>query len=382
MMAPVTKSGWLLLLQAATTLISGVSARCNSCKASDELLVLLRSEDVFSEALPFCSSVLGLPLETAEVTATEEVVITVTQATTVTQVISDISSVTVTVSAPVAPTSQAITVTEYKKHRRDTALASLPTWLPSGEDAYPDTRISSACHCLDRSSAIPLSTTTITHINPDNAVTVTEPATSTVISTLVSTVTATETLAPPAPSSTTISVAIQVLRKSTGQSVGWISNAASPNIATNQNSARRFTITIPDDQSTSSSGIRIQPVGGEATQALGFETAGGTTRIETYYGNMDYVPLTSANEPYVCDAQFCHATDIWTLDTETGSIGWNWVIPDGSVAPVVLYRVGGWMYAVGNLAAFMSSTSSAPSDTKYEITLRYVEIVETAPAAP
>lgn len=205
-----------------------------------------------------------------------------TQATTVTQVISDISSVTVTVSAPVAPTSQAITVTEYKKHRRDTALASLPTWLPSGEDAYPDTRISSACHCLDRSSAIPLSTTTITHINPDNAVTVTEPATSTVISTLVSTVTATETLAPPAPSSTTISVAIQVLRKSTGQSVGWISNTANPNIATNQNSARRFTITIPDDQSTSSSGIRIQPVGGEATRALGFRTAGGTTRIETY----------------------------------------------------------------------------------------------------
>lgn len=40
------------------------------------------------------------------------------------------------------------------------------------------------------------------------------------------------------------------------------------------------------------------------------------------------------------------------------------------------------MYPVGNLAAFMSSTSSAPSDTKYEITLRYVEIVETAPAAP
>ncbi|KAK0669056.1 hypothetical protein QBC41DRAFT_224728 [Cercophora samala] len=374
-MAPIPKSGWLLLLQAATTLVSGVSARCNSCKASDDLLVLLRSEDVFSEALPFCSSVLGLPLATAQVTATEEVVTTVTVATTVTQLVSDISSVTVTVSAPIVPTTQVIT--EYKKRRRDTALASLPTWLPSGPDAYPDLRISSACHCLDKSSAIPLSTTTITHADPDYVITVTEPATSTVISTLLSTVTATETLAPPAPSSTTLSLAIQVLRKSTGEPVGWVYDSAGPAITTSQDNARRFAITLPDSTAQTSSGVRVQLVDGDSSLALGFKSAGGTSRIET--GSMDNVQLTPANAPYSCEGQTCYATDIWAVDTETQSLTWNWVVPDGSVAPVALYRVGGRMYPVGNVDAFMSSTGGA-SASKYEITFRYVETAQVSPA--
>ncbi|KAK4175500.1 hypothetical protein QBC36DRAFT_241031 [Triangularia setosa] len=386
-MAPITKGGWLLLLQAATTLFSGVSARCNSCKASDELLVLLRAEDVHSEALPFCSSVLGLPVSTVEITATEEVVITVTKATTVTQVVSDISSVTVTISAPVVPTTtaQAATVTVYKKRRRDTAIASYPTWLPSGPEAYPDFRISSACHCLDKSSAIPVSTTTVTHIDPDNAITVTKPATSTVISTLLSTVTATETLAPPAPpapSSTTITnVMIQVFRKSTGASVGWLYDSNGPAIATDPTIARHYDISIPEfDVDQSGSQARISAIGGDASKAVGF-TGPASIKLEDYYGSVSNVGLTSPGTPYVCEGNNCWASDIWAINTQTKAVTWNWIVPNGGNAPAIsMWRVGGRLYPVGNLALFQQAVGSVSAASRYEIEFRYVKQAEAAPA--
>ncbi|KAK0732440.1 hypothetical protein B0T21DRAFT_412615 [Apiosordaria backusii] len=378
-MAPITKSGWLLLLQAATTLFSGASARCNGCKASDELLVLLRSEDVNAEALPFCSSVLGLPVSTVEVTATEEIVTTVTVATTVTEVISDISSVTVTVSAPAEVTTTTLSMqTPDKKRRRrgDTTIASSPTWLPSGPSAYPDARISSACHCLDKSSAIPLSTTTLTHLDPDYIISVTVPATSTVTSTLLSTVTATETLTPPGPTPTTLrNINIEVLRKDNGASVGWLYESNGPAVASSKQQAAKYDIGIPEfDGVEGGSGARISIVGGSSSSAVGF-SAYATRPLETYYGSVSNVGLTTPHAPYVVEGANIWASDIWAINTETKAITWNWVIPNGNVAAISMWRIGGRIYPVGNVAAFQQSTGGT-SSAKYEVVLRYVESVE------
>jgi hypothetical protein len=63
----------------------------------------------------------------------------------------------------------------------------------------------------------------------------------------------------------------------------------------------------------------------------------------------------------------------WTVDTETRTLGWEWIGKDGVVSSssLALYRIGGRMYPVGDAVFFNTATGGA-SSTKYEIFLKYV----------
>lgn len=64
----------------------------------------------------------------------------------------------------------------------------------------------------------------------------------------------------------------------------------------------------------------------------------------------------------------------WTVDPQTKMLGWEWIGNDGAVySSLALYRIGGRMYPVGNLAAFDAATGG-PSANKYEVVLKYVPI--------
>lgn len=240
-----SKTGGVLILQAAA-LISAAAARClRTCPADDPLLIILRSED---ESASFCRDFLGLPVSTVDVTVTPTVVATVTETSYATEVITEVdATLTVTVPAPSAPTA------ELPAKRDDV----YPAWLPS---TYGTKYISQACSCLSLAPSVITATSTADAVTETGAATVTETVTSTVYATAV----ATET-AKPAPSPVSRAVRIEAIRKNAGTSLGYIYNSNGPAVSTNPNSAARFEFTVLEGE-TSASQLRLTSSFG----ALGF----------------------------------------------------------------------------------------------------------------
>jgi hypothetical protein len=159
-------------------------------------------------------------------------------------------TVTVTVPAP------ATTVAPLK---RDIAKRSIayPTWLPT---TYPAKRVSSACACL----SIPLSAATTTATAEAATFTIPVTVTETTTNTVLSTVVATETAEPLVSKRR---VQIEVFRKDTGASVGWLYNSNGPAVASATSMAGTFNFTLIPGATTSSA-VRIYMEG--FTLPLGF----------------------------------------------------------------------------------------------------------------
>ncbi|KAG7285806.1 hypothetical protein NEMBOFW57_008100 [Staphylotrichum longicolle] len=305
----LSKTGGVLVLQAAA-LISGTAARClRTCPTNDSLLNLLRSED---DSSSFCRDTLGLPVSIVDVTVTPTVVATVTETSFVTEAITEVDT-TLTVTVP-APSSLAVT-TPVKRG------IAYPTWLPT---TYGTKYISQACSCLSFAPSVTTATATADAVTETAAATVTETITTTVHTTAV----ATET-APPAPRPVIRSVKIEAIRKNTGVSVGYL---YSSNIGlaitsnSNTNSAALFQFPLPEGQTT-----------GSQRNAL---------------------------------------SDIWSINTETRAITWQWIATSGAVSDIKLYYASARLYPVGNLERFMISTNGA-SGERFEVALKYTLVGET-----
>lgn len=243
------------LLQAAA-LISGAAARClRTCPADDRLLTLLRSEEDSSD---FCRSFLGFGVSTVEVSVTPTVWATPTETARVTEVVTQVDS-TITVTVPAdggLPTP--ITSSPVVKKRDD----AYPTWLPT---SFGSKYVSMACSCLSLTSSATTVTATAEAVTAtlSEAVTVTEIETATVHTTAVATATA----APPSP--VTLQRKIQVLRKSTGELVGWLYDSNGLAVAEDMNFGDRnaksralnFQFTLPAGATTASQ-LRITSLPG------------------------------------------------------------------------------------------------------------------------
>lgn len=245
----LSKTGGVLVLQAAA-LISGAAARClRTCPTDDPLLNLLRSED---DSSSFCRGILGLPVSTIDVTVTPTVVATVTETSFVTEAITEVDT-TLTVTVPAASSLALSTPV-----KRDIVY---PTWLPT---TYGTKYISQACSCLSVAPSVTTATTTA-------AATVTETITTTVHTTAVATETAT-----PVPRLVIRGVKIEAIRKNTGASVGYLYNSNNgPAITSNSNSAALFQFPLPEGQTTGSQ-VRITSSGG----VLGFYKNSNPTNIQ------------------------------------------------------------------------------------------------------
>ncbi|KAK3681779.1 hypothetical protein B0T22DRAFT_485250 [Podospora appendiculata] len=376
MLSTTTKtSGAALLLLQAASFFSGVAAaKClPACSPDDKLVALLLSH---RDAGPFCSGYLELPTSTVGVTVTPTVSVTVTETQTsiatepATETIVD-ETITVTVPAPTPTAAPAVT---YLKRAVD-----FPAWLPTSYMTKTK-RVSSACQCLSVPPAVATSTATAedaTTVTASKTVTVTATVTTTVAtmhSVAIATVTALPVIAP------RITVAkIEVLRKDTQASVGWLYFSSGPAITTNAALGASFEITLPGS-ATSSSGVHISAPG-NTPSALGFLKESNPSNIvplKDNYGSLVLVNTTPANSTPVVSGSSRYESDIWTVNTGTSMIGWNWINEDGSVGAISLWRVGGRLYPVGNVQAFMSATGGV-SSSKYEILLRYNIVTATAP---
>ena len=236
-----------VLLQAAV-LLSGVTARCvQNCPADDPLLVLLRSDHT---ATAFCSDFLGLPVSTVYTTVAPTVTATVAETDYVTEVVTQIESTTITVSAAGPSTTPPPIFTKR--------AVSIPPWLPT---SYSPKYISKACSCLSISPSVSTLTATAEPVTITNPVTTTETTATTVLSTAITT----ETAAPATP--ITKRVYIEVLRKDTKASVGYLYNSNGPSIGT-ISQALPITFTLPVGVTTASQ-VRITG-DGLTPSALGF----------------------------------------------------------------------------------------------------------------
>ncbi|KAK4131644.1 hypothetical protein BT67DRAFT_387157 [Trichocladium antarcticum] len=354
------KTSSVVLLQVAV-LVSGVAARCTRvCPANDPLLVLLRAEP--DDAAPsFCREFLGLPVSTVSVTVTPTVAATVTATSHVTEVITEVDS-TITVTVP----ASAITETPVKRNLAKRSV-DYPTWLPT---TYPPRQVSSACACLSVPLSVVTTTATAAAVTVTAPTTVTETTTTTVHSTAIATVTV-------EPVATTRRAAIEILRKDTGASVGWLYNSNGPAIAGSAAQAITVHFTLAAGATTGSA-MRIS-LEGLTPSALGFVKASNPTNIvelEDNYGSLSVVEPTPPGSPPVTSGSSKYESDIWTINTETRMIGWQWVATSGTHPPIYLYRVGGRLYPVGNVPAFLAATGGA-SSANYEVMLRYSLVSET-----
>ncbi|KAK4182806.1 hypothetical protein QBC35DRAFT_545952 [Podospora australis] len=355
------KTSGLRLLRAAT-LITGISARCTPCSGSDKLLVLLRAHESF--VAPFCAAVLGIPTSTVQVTATvtpETLTPTIVASTTSTVIVTETSTffeeiITVTEAATVpAPSKKAKRSIDY------------PEWLPS---TFLPVRISSACQCL---SIVPTATTvsiTVSETATAEPVTVTEGATvtetATTTLTTIGIVTVTQT-ATPTPSPVTLQAKIAVHRKSTGDRVGYVYLSSGPAITADAARGSTVKITVPGGSATQ---LRIVP-DEDPTLALGFNVP-ASQDLQYFYGGLVADTPTPPGSLPVTKGANAYETDIFTLNTETNMIGWQWVNKDGFISSdpgLTLYRSGGRMYPVGNVNVFNSATGGV-SSAKYEIYLK------------
>ncbi|KAK4197920.1 hypothetical protein QBC40DRAFT_341636 [Triangularia verruculosa] len=340
-MLPKTAGG-VLLLQAAS-LLSGAAARClRTCPADDPLLTLLRTESDSSS--DFCRDFLGLPISTVETTVTPTVVATVTETSYMTEVITEADE----------------TIT------RDNIY---PTWLPI---SYGTKYLSQACSCLSLPPAISTIRSTADVVTVTNPVTITKTITETIHTIAITTVTA-----KPAPNPVNRAVKIEAVRKNAGTSLGYLYNSNGPAVTTNINSATLFEFTLPDDKSAGSQ-LRLSASPGGA---LGFNKDSHPSNIvelEDYYGSLKFVTPTEPGAiPQTVDAgKNKYESDIWTVDTETKEISWQWIATDGSLPDIKLYYVSGRLYPVGDLERFMYSTSNAIGE-RVEVKLRYTLVEET-----
>jgi hypothetical protein len=171
---------------------------------------------------------------------------------------------TVTTTIP-APTT---TITVLPK--RDVAKRSVayPTWLPT---TYAASRVSSACGCLSISQSVATTTTTAEAVTLTSAATVTATTTSIIHSTAIATATA-------LPLISTRRTKIEVLRKDTQASVGWLYNSAGPAITTDVNQAGIVDFTLSPGATTGSA-VRITLEGVVSPSALGFVKSSNPTNV-------------------------------------------------------------------------------------------------------
>ncbi|KAJ4289910.1 hypothetical protein N0V88_006705 [Collariella sp. IMI 366227] len=324
------KTGGLLLLQAAA-FFSGAAARCTPCRANDQLLVLLRSQDQVA-------SVTETILVTEIVTFNEE---------------------TITVTVP-APSANPVTKRNAKR-----MTVEYPQWLAS---TYSPLRVSSACQCL----SIPASEVTVTATA--NALTVTEDATvtGTTTSTLttIAVVTVTKT---PQPTPVTLTKKIGVYRKDTGVRLGNLFDSNGPAIPQQDNDKRfvavSFTVLEGAKMATQ---VRITKDG--STSALAFGVERHPKELLTTYGSLLWTNKpTPPGSPQVPEGtQYAVESDIWTINLETNEIGWKWIAGDGTISPISLWKVGGRLYAVGDVDYFLYVTGMGPgANGRFEVVFKY-----------
>ncbi|KAM7188104.1 hypothetical protein V8F33_010867 [Rhypophila sp. PSN 637] len=351
------------LLQAAA-LISGAAARCfRTCPADDPLLNLLHSEEDSSD---FCRAFLGFEVSTVQVSVTPTVWATATETAHVTEVITEVDS-TITVTVPAGGGSSPTIVI-----KRDDAY---PTWLPT---SFGSKYVSKACSCLSLTSSVTTVTATAEEVTTtSDSVTVTETETTTLHTTAVATETA-------APSPVTLQRKIQVLRKSTGALVGWLYNSNGVAVAEDNNFGDRnaksralnFQFTLPAG-ATAASQLRLTSSPG----TLGFTKdshPSNIVQLENGYGSLAWVtPTPPGSRPVseITNQHYAFESDIWIVDTETGEVNWQWISDTGALSNIPLYKLGGRLYPVGDLARFNYATSGSPGE-KYEVALRlYFEAV-------
>ncbi|KAB5583234.1 hypothetical protein GE09DRAFT_1278493 [Coniochaeta sp. 2T2.1] len=392
-----TRTGKLLLQ--ASVFVSVASGLCHPpCPDNDPLVVLFRAAD---DALPWCSAFFGLPVSTAIATVTPTVLTTVIETTYINK-ITTVNGGTITETSVAQITS--IAPVPRRAAKRSVAY---PDWLST---TFPVQSVSSACVCIK----VPLSaskhtaTATAPAVTLTASVTVTQTSTSTVYSTSTETSSASEvssTDAPASETSTTDSATstaevstsesttavptetaapppiqrqakIEILRKDTQVSVGWLYYSSGPAIGQEaQAIAVNFTLTAG---ATTESQVRIN-LEGLSPPTLGFlkdSNPSNIVELENNYGSLSLVQPTPPGSRPVQSGSSKYESDIWIVNTETGMISWQWIATDGSSPTIYLYRVGGRMYPVGNVAAFNAATGGT-SSSKYEIVFRYRLVTES-----
>ncbi|KAK4118033.1 hypothetical protein N657DRAFT_675813 [Parathielavia appendiculata] len=365
------KANAAFLLQAAA-LISGAAARCvRTCPADDPLLNLLRSEDAASK---FCRGFLGLEASTVDVTVTPTVVATVTETAHVTDVVTEVDeTITVTVPAGDAPaTTASVIISTILPGKRDDVY---PTWLPA---SYGASYVSKACSCLSLAPSVVTVTSTAEQVTvTSDAVTVTEVETSTLHTTAVATATA-------APAPVTYQRKIQVFRKDSGAFLGWLYDSNGVAVAEDMNFGDRnaksraldFGFSLPAGATTGSQ-MRVTGSGG----ALGFlkdSHPQNIVQLEAGYGSLAWVtptPPGSVPRTMITNQHYAYESDIWIVNLETGELSWRWISNTGALSNIPLYKLGGRLYPVGNIAQYNYATSGSPAP-KYEVILKvYTEAV-------
>ncbi|RKU41933.1 hypothetical protein DL546_003006 [Coniochaeta pulveracea] len=250
------KTNGALLLQAVLC-YSSVAARCRAppaCWADDSLNALLRAED---GAAPFCSDFLGLPASTVSATVTPTVFATVTETSHATQTTTTFDE-TITVTVP------------YEALQKRDADVAYPSWLPT---TYSVSRVSSACSCLNPSLSLTTATTTAEAATITASLTVTETSTTTAEDIAIVTVTA-------APLPVTYRAVIEVLRKDTGATQGYIYNSNGPAVTDQVARAATVNFSIPGG-ATYAETVQINVEG--LTQVLGFQGTSYSDRVLALY---------------------------------------------------------------------------------------------------
>ncbi|KAK4160372.1 hypothetical protein QBC43DRAFT_338321 [Cladorrhinum sp. PSN259] len=393
------KARALHLLQVVALFSSASAGPCRACSPKDKLLQLMLAQET-GVLEPFCAGFLAPPTSTAQITVTPTTaasgVVSTVVVTEVSTFIEEIVTVTEPATVTVTDAVQAITFTVYPDKKRAKRSVDYPEWLSI---TYSPDRVSSACKCL---SISPSDAATVTATATAEPVTVTEEGsvvtrTTTSIVTdigvttvvVMTTVTVRPSQPPPAPSSSTStstssampapsSVAkralVQVLRKDTGSAAGWLYMSSGPAITTDPTVAVPISFSVSSDATTATR-LRFSPEG-YSPNVLGFNTP-ASVELRNYYGSLIAAAPTPAGSGPVTSGSSVYETDIWTLDTATNMVGWEWVGKDGLVTTsetLRLYRVGGRAYPVGNVNSFNTAFASVSAASKYEIQLKLVMI--------
>jgi hypothetical protein len=286
----------------------------------------------------------------------------VTETSYITEVVTEIDgTLTVTVPAPIT-TSLAVV-----KRAPSTQSAAYPTWLPA---SYPAKRISSACSCLSIPLSVTTSTSTAEPATSTASLTTTETTTSTLHSTALATATA-------LPLITTRRV-IEILKKDTLASVGWLYNSNGLAIASVSSQAQAISVdfTLPLGATTGSQ-VRIN-LEGLTPSALAFVKSSNPTNIvelEDSYGTLATVNPTPPGSRPVASGNDKYESDIWTVDTVSRMIGWQWIATNGSLPYIGVWKVGGRLYPVGDVPEFLYATGGT-SASKFEVAFRYSLVAE------
>ncbi|KAK0724193.1 hypothetical protein B0H67DRAFT_550029 [Lasiosphaeris hirsuta] len=176
----------------------------------------------------------------------------------------------------------------------------------------------------------------------------------------------------------TKSTKIEVFRKDTSVSIGYIYNSNGPAIGS-LSQASSFVYALPAG-ATSGAALRFSLAG--TTSALGWQQVPALViRYPSSSSQLSSSNLRTA-APYSVPISVGPDTvesDIWAIDTATGAVGWAWIAANGET-PTTIWRVGGRLYPVGNLEIFLSATGSSASN-RYEVLFKLVTI-KTRPRDP